>query len=187
MANPLNNLSSLSPKTLGVIAVGGVGAGLLWRKYKGKSTPTTADTAATSDTVDTSQLALSGSSTGNLSSGGAGDSTAGRDTGGTIQLPIVSWVVTIDGKQYITDGNTLTPVNPEPSAKPPVNTLPVRPRPNRYQVKPGDSLVALVQTKYAVAGKELTSKVQEVMNLNGIKREANGKLTPWHAGMWIVL
>src|SRR4051812_8232824 len=109
--NPLKSISSLSPKTMGIILVGGVGAGLLLRKYRGGSAKSSV--SATSP-IDPSLLALQGSSTGNLGVGGTSDggsTDSGTRDVGSISLPIVKWVVHIGGMDYMTDGTTLEPIN----------------------------------------------------------------------------
>ena len=116
-----NPFTSMPPKTLALVVVGGVGAGLIWRRFAkakagGAGGAITAPTAA--DSVDVNQLALSGSSTGNLGAGSAAggstssypDPTSAREVG-SITLPVVRWVVTVGGNDYLTDGTTMEPLN----------------------------------------------------------------------------
>lgn len=113
-------ITKLKPKTLAIIAVGGIGLGLAWKHFSGRGG---AASAGTLNGVDTSQLAMVGSSTGNLSAPTATGSALGNvDTGttrevGSISFPVVKWVVTIGGVEYLTDGVNLWPLgtsNPTP-------------------------------------------------------------------------
>ncbi len=114
MANPLESITSLPPKRLALIVGGGVALGLglryMNKRKGGSSVPVAAEPPVV---ADTSQLALSGSSTGNL---GVGGSLASSDGGtrnlGQIALPVVQWVVEIGGEKFLTDGVTLTPLSP---------------------------------------------------------------------------
>lgn len=138
----LSKITKLPPKRLALIAGGGIVVGLILRHFSKKSTATSTPTVdANGNVVDTSQLALAGSSTGNLGAAGVGGTTVGttgtdptaatRDVG-TITLPITKWVVTINGVDYYTDGTNFTPVytdTPTPVVPNPVPTPEPAPAP----------------------------------------------------------
>jgi hypothetical protein len=116
MANPLESITSLPPKRLALIVGGGIALGLGLRymnKRKGVSGSSVPVAAEPPVVADTSQLALSGSSTGNLGIGGSlASSDGGTRNLGQIALPVVQWVVEIGGEKFLTDGVTLTPLSP---------------------------------------------------------------------------
>lgn len=123
--------AGLDGKKVAIIAVAGVGIGLIWKHFSNK-------TAAASNTLDPNAYALTDNSTGNLatgsgSNGGIVDDSTTRDTG-SINLPVVGWVVTIAGIQYWTaDGTNFTVVNgtnPGPTTTTPgspIFDIPVKP------------------------------------------------------------
>lgn len=110
----LSSITKLPPKRLALIAAGGIGAGLLWRKFSNRSASTTAGmVGADGNPIDISKLALAQNSAGNLATG---TSDAVRDVGqGNIPLPSdngtltqgpdtsVPNMVTIGGVQYPVD------------------------------------------------------------------------------------
>jgi len=110
----------LSPRVLGIVVVGGLAAGLLWRRFGGGGGSTAA-------------VALPGSlSTGVENLGfdtvGSGAGSNRRDVQGNgITLPVTKWVVTVGGVDYLTDGETLTPIG---------GTQPVTNRPPVVPVEP---------------------------------------------------
>lgn len=128
----MSSLTKLKPKTLAIIAVGGIGLGLAWRHFSGKSTATV--NADGSLAGDTSTLGLPGSSTGALAGSTTGDQT---DTGttrdvGTITFPVVKWVIDIDGEEFLTDGTNIWPLN----GAVPSGTVAVKP--NNVSINPDE-------------------------------------------------
>lgn len=124
--NPITKATKLPPKQLALIAVGGIGLGLAWRYFQNRNSSNTTVSAPTdvaSVPVDTT-LPLptvgnlgSGSSSGTVDSGTGSGGTVDSGTRdvGSITLPVVKWVVTIGGKQYLTDGDNIEPI---PSSEP---------------------------------------------------------------------
>lgn len=115
-----NSLTKLKPKTLAIIAVGGIGLGLVWRHLSGKSSAAVNPDGSLAS--DTSNLGLPGSSTGALAGSTSGD-TGGVDTGttretGSISFPVVKWIITIDGVEYMTDGTNIWPIPAGANGKP---------------------------------------------------------------------
>ena len=117
----VQTIGHLPPKKLALVAVGGITAGLLWKRFgKKKSVGATPTSAATGGGTDTSQFALAGSSTGPYAGASGGTSTASPDVSGTrdvggngITLPVLSWIIKDkNGIEYRTDGSTITPLNP---------------------------------------------------------------------------
>lgn len=113
------SMSSLKPKTLGIIVVGGIGLGLLWRRYS-------AGKAASAPAVDNTALPT----TGNPLTGGSSDSTTTPNSPGSLNFPIVKWVITIGGVDYLTDGTNIWPIpggsanDPGDTTTPPDTTTP---------------------------------------------------------------
>ena len=117
----MESIGHLPPKKLALVAVGGIGAGLLWKKFgKKKAVGAVPSTAAAGGGTDTSQFALAGSSTGPYAGASGGTSTAIPDVSGTrdvggngITLPVLSWIIKdSNGVEYRTDGSTITPLTP---------------------------------------------------------------------------
>lgn len=103
----LSAVTKLPPKRLAIVAIVGVGGGLLWRRYNAKK-----GVAASTTSVAPNDVAPI------YSQGAANDligsATAARDVGqGTINLPITKSIITVGGVDYYIDqnGNT-TPVHP---------------------------------------------------------------------------
>lgn len=116
----LHAITKLPPQKLALIAVVGVGGGLLWRRHAAK----TAATPGTDGTVDTSRLALAENSAGNLAAAQTqqvpATNDATRDVGqGTITLPVVRWTIMIGNHEVLTNGTDIweldgTPYVPTP-------------------------------------------------------------------------
>lgn len=110
-------LTNIPPKRLAIIAIGGVGGGLLWRHFSSKKAGTVA-TTATGDPIDLSKLALEQNSAGNLGAAqtqaipNLNDAT--RDLGsGFFPIPVTMGITRgNDGKDYYVDatGKILGPV-----------------------------------------------------------------------------
>ena len=127
-------ITNIPPKRLLLIAGGGIGAGLLWRHFQGRSasaTPVGPDGAP----IDTSQFALAQNSAGNLGAAGTqpmpSTNDATRDFGSAFPLPISTGVTQgSDGVWYYVDatGRILGPVGgtagPAGNVNPPLSTNP---------------------------------------------------------------
>lgn len=102
-------LTNIPPKRLAIIAVVGVGGGLLWRHFSGKKSAVATD--ATGTPIDLSKLALAQNSAGNLGASqteplpNVNDAT--RDLGsGFFPIPVTKGVVRgNDGRDYYIDAN----------------------------------------------------------------------------------
>lgn len=102
-------LTNIPPKRLAIIAIVGVGGGLLWRHFSSKKNAVATD--ATGTPIDLSKLALAQNSAGNLGAAqteplpNVNDAT--RDMGsGFFPIPVTKGVTHgVDGRDYYVDAN----------------------------------------------------------------------------------
>ena len=202
-----NPVKGMKPKTLAIIAVGGIAVGLVVR-YMRKGESAVAVEGEPLEVVGTESditLPLSASSSGNLSTSDMNVVPDGRDTG-SISLPVVKWAVVIDGVEFLTDGTSLwstrvgevttgsgTVIGRQPRPLPRPNPAP-KPTPTPTQsktvvIKRGDTLISLVRSAYpALRGAAFNSKVKSVAASNGLTwYDNNTKVKPFNIGQTLKL
>lgn len=108
MAIDFHSITKLPPQKLALIAVVGIGGGLLWRRHAAKTATATPAAVAGYDP----NSAVSTTSAGNLANAQTqqvpATNDATRDVGqGTITLPVVRWTVLIGGHEFLTNGTTI--------------------------------------------------------------------------------
>lgn len=176
MDNPISSLKSIPPKELAIIAVGGIGLGLVWRRFSKRDAPVQQPTPDTAQVPDTTDLGLSTSSSGNLA--GKEPDTPTEARGSTIPLSVVGWVTNLGGKRYWTDGNSLFPIDAEPTTTAGTTVT----------LKRGESLITVVRRHYRLSGTALANKVKLVASANGLVYNSKTKsYGPFHVGQVIKL
>lgn len=188
-ANPISKVTSLPPKQLALIAVGGIGLGFLWRRVSGSRNAATA-TATPVDvapTPDINSLPLESSSTGNLGAmgGSSGSNNGGSTDGSSITLPVVGWVINIGGTDYWTDGTNVKPLKDPPA---PANPLaPTFSHP--HAIKPGETLDSLVKAFYPSATAANRQQFKDaIATRNNLKwNAAKTAVTPWKVGQVVYI
>jgi hypothetical protein len=121
------SVTNMPPQRLLLIVGGGIAAGLLWRKYanKGGAATTGGSSANPYDSMQgAGNLGAFGSSL--ESTNGTNDSADRRDVFGSgINLPVTEWVIVgADGKRYLTNGETITPLDTATATTPIGGTAP---------------------------------------------------------------
>jgi hypothetical protein len=136
------SVTKMPPQRLLLIAGAGIAAGLLWRHFSNKQAGATGNPLNPYDSMQgAGNLGAFGSS---LEPTNGIDSADRRDVFGSgINLPVAEWVIVgADGKRYLTNGETITPLEGATSAPIPSTPAPPAPAPTQNrQLSPTEQAI----------------------------------------------